>query len=230
MEFLFETEMFGSEIIGPDNDDISNIKPIDGEQDLEKLSLIELGKQGKLAEYLDTHVLKFGMLKALYHDAIDYKKKREYEKGIAKFAVRIIPIAMAPVFFPVWLVAQILGTTRALNKVIVPALNMDHKNYQGFIKTLIQKTVTLAEGDIKPFLGNDWYYDVFYVHDGLLKMVRQEHIFDFTLFISEKIEKMDDDAEVPHYWLDNEFRKWLNEKFQLDLPTGKTMIKHKEKL
>ena len=57
--------------------------------------------KGKGAQYIEKgNELKFGMLKALYHDAIAYKKKREYKKGVAKFALRAIPLAMAPIFFP----------------------------------------------------------------------------------------------------------------------------------
>ena len=189
--------------------------------------LEKLGRQGRLEKYIeDGNTIKFGMLKALYDDAVEYKKTREYRKGIAKFILRIIPIVMAPIFFPMWLFSQIVGTTRALNKIIIPTLNMNHKNYDSFLKTLVTKTMNLAEGDIRPFLGNDWYYDVFYVHDGLTKMIKQEYIFEFTLFICEEIKIKKDDQYVPKYWLDNEFRKWLNVKFGLDLPTGKTMIKH----
>lgn len=210
--------------------DISNIKPYGENTNLENLSLLEIGKQGKLAEYIaEGHTIKFGMLKALYQDAVTYKKKREYQKGLAKFAIRAVPMTLAPVFFPVWLLSQILGGTRALNKVIVPTLIMDNKNYDAFLKSFIIKTMNFFEGDIRPVIGRDWYYDVFYVNDGLIKMVRKEHIYEFTFFIAEEIQKKKDNQEVPKYWLDNEFRKWLNNKFDIDLPTGKTMIKHKEK-
>jgi hypothetical protein len=219
-----ETEMAFSDI------DFSKIQPYGENPNLKELSLTEIGKQGKLSEYIDQgNIIRFGVLKALYQDAIEYKKKREYQKGIAKFVMRAIPLAMAPIFFPIWLVSQILGTTRAVNKVIIPALNMEPKTYDSFLKNLVTKTMNLAEGDIKPFLGNDWYYDVFYVHDGLTKMVRQEYIYQFTLFITEEIQKKDDNLVVPHYWLDTEFRKWLNEKFDIDLPIGKVMIRHKNK-
>ena len=174
----------------------------------------------------DGNSIKFGMLKSLYDDAVEYKKTREYRKGLAKFMLRIIPIAMAPIFFPVWVFSQIAGTTRALNKIIIPTLNMNHKNYDSFLKTLITKTMNLAEGDIRPFLGNDWYYDVFFIHGGLTKMIKQEYIFEFTLFICEEIKRKNDDQYVPKYWLDNEFRKWINNKFELDLPTGKNMIRY----
>jgi len=219
-----ETEMAFSDI------DFSKIQPYGENPNLKELSLTEIGKQGKLSEYIDQgNIIRFGVLKALYQDAIEYKKRREYQKGFAKFAMRVIPLTIAPIFFPIWLISQILGTTRAVNKVIVPALNMEPKTYDSFLKNLVTKTMNLAEGDIKPFLGNDWYYDVFYVHDGLTKMVRQEYIYQFTLFITEEIQKKDDNLVVPHYWLDTEFRKWLNEKFDIDLPIGKVMIRHKNK-
>lgn len=193
--------------------------------DLEKLSLEELGKNGQLIKYLQESNIKFGMLKAIYQDAVDYKKKREYKKGIAKFLVRAIPLMIAPIFFPIWLLSQILGTTRAINKVIVPALRMN--SYDSFLKTAIVRTMNFAEGDIKPLLGRDLFYDVFHVHDGLINMVRKEHIYEFAAFISNEIQNKNDDQIVPNFWLDNEFRKWLNHKFDLDLPTGKTMIRHK---
>jgi hypothetical protein len=105
---LNETEMGFSDI------DFDKIQPYGEETDLEYLSLKEIGKGGKLAEYIDKGgKVKFGMMKALYHDAVEYKKKREYEKGVAKFFARVIPMALAPIFFPVWLIAQILGGTRA---------------------------------------------------------------------------------------------------------------------
>ena len=227
-QFINEAEMAFSDVSLSEIAEL--VKPVNKTpEELEQLALLEIGKQGKLAEYIDQgNVVKFGMLKALYQDAIVYKKKREYGKGFAKFAVRAIPIALAPIFFPIWLVSQILGATRALNKVIVPTLNMDHRNYDSFLKTLITKTMNIAEGDIRPFLGNDWYYDVFSVHDGLTKMIKTEYVYEFTLFISAEIQKKKDDQIVPHYWLDTEFRKWLNNKFGTDLPIGKVMIRHKE--
>lgn len=204
---------------------------IEDVDDLKRLSLIELCKLGKFDDYInDGNPIKFGMLKRLYQEANDYKKEREYKKGAAKFIMRIVPILLSPIFFPIWLISQILGTTRAVNKILIPTLRMENKNYNSFLINLITKTMNLAEGDIKPLLGNDWYYDAFFVHDGLINMVRKEHIYEFTNFISSEIQKKDDDLVVPNYWLDTQFRKWLNNKFNLDLPIGKEMIRHNKKL
>lgn len=210
-EFIKEAEIAFSDI------DFDNIEKVP-KKDLKELSLKELGKEGKLAEYiLKGNTVKFGMLKALYHDAILYKKRREYQKGVAKFILRAVPIALAPIFFPIWLFSQIFGATRAINKIIIPALRTS-SSYNSFLKVLIEKTMSIAEGDIRPLLGKDWYYDVFFVSDGLIKMVRKEHVYEFALHISVEIEKKDDDEIVPRYWLDNRFRRWLNEKFDVDLP------------
>jgi hypothetical protein len=192
--------------------------------DLKKLSLLELCKLGKLDDFIDEgNTIKFGMLKKVYKEANTYKKSREYKKGIAKFLLRFVPILLSPIFFPIWLISQILGTTRAVNKILIPTFKMGNKNYNSFLMSLIN----IAEGDIKPLLGNDWYYDAFFVHDGLINMVRKEHIYEFTDFICKEIEKKDDEQVVPYYWLDDQFRRWLNNKFNLDLPIGKEMIKHK---
>jgi hypothetical protein len=192
--------------------------------DLKKLSLLELCKLGKLDDFIDEgNSIKFGMLKKVYKEANTYKKSREYKKGIAKFLLRFVPILLSPIFFPIWLISQILGTTRAFNKILIPAFKIGRKNYNSFLMSIIN----IAEGDIKPLLGNDWYYDAFFVHDGLINMVRKEHLYEFTDFICIEIEKKDDDQIVPYYWLDDQFRIWLNNKFNLDLPIGKEMIKHK---
>ena len=60
-------------------------------------------------------------------------------------------------------------------------------------------------------------------------MVKQVYVYEFTLFIVEEIQKKKDNQVVPYYWLDGEFRKWLNSKFDIDLPIGKVMIRHKVK-
>jgi hypothetical protein len=181
MEIAFSGVEFFKKLNDIEDIDL-NIEDVD---DLKKLSLTEIGKQGKLIEYINEgNTIKFGMLKALYHDAIEYKKNREYKKGIAKFIWRAVPIAMAPVFFPLWLFSQILGTTRAVNKILMPTLKMKHRNYNSFLVTFVVKTMNLAEGDIKPLLGKDWYYQAFYVHDGLMYMVKEEYVYEFAVFIS----------------------------------------------
>lgn len=193
---------------------------------------IEIAKQGHLYKYLesDQHQLTFGMLRDLHKEAIDFKEKREYKQGIHKFLFRAIPIALAPVFFPVWLIAQILGSTRALNKILVPVLKLNNHRYSDFIENLILKVVDATEGEFERLLVEDWFYKSFAVQRGLIMMVRKEHIIHFAYYLSKKMEYLDDNALVPPYFVENEFRTYMNKKFELEpqLPLKKSNSRPKE--
>ena len=194
-----------------------------GGEDDEKLKLQyvkELGKKGELLDYIKQgkEKLTFGILRALFNDAIAYKKKRELTKGFYKFVHRAVPIALAAFWFPVWVLAQVLGGSRALNKILIPVLKMNPSNYKSFLVTLITKTMDLMEGEIKTFMGDDWYYRVFMVDWGLIRMIRKEHIYNFALHVAAVMENEPDDKIVPIYYIENEMRKWLNDTFNIVPP------------
>lgn len=193
---------------------------------------IEIAKQGHLYKYLESgqHNLTFGMLKDLHKEAIEFKEKREYKQGIHKFLFRAVPIALAPIFFPVWLIAQILGSTRALNKILVPVLKMNNHKYSDFIRNLILKVVDATEGEFERLLVDDWFYKSFAVQRGLILMVRKEHVIHFAYYLAKKMEYMDDSAIVPAYYVENEFRTYMNKKFELNpqLPLKKKDNKPRE--
>jgi hypothetical protein len=65
---------------------------------------------------------------------------------------------------------------------------------------------------------DDWFYESFAISKGLIHMVKKEHIIDFAFYISEKISLEDDNKIVPTYYVENEFRKWLNRKFRFEPP------------
>lgn len=216
-----EVEMVGSEF------DITKIMPDKSKKEIEYEYIKELGKKGELLNYLKSgHELTFGMLRALFHDAIAYKRKREYTKGTYKFFHRAIPIALASVWFPVWVLAQILGGSRSINKVLLPVLKMNHNNYRGFLAKLIMKTMKIMEGDIKPVMGNDWFYNVFLIDKGLLKLVRKVYLIDFASEIADIMELEPDNKIVPKYYIDNEFRNYLNDRFNLHPPLQKIIDKN----
>jgi hypothetical protein len=187
------------------------------DEDIEKQYLINLGKKGELIKYLkkDTTQVTFGVFKDLFKDAISYKSKREYIKGSYKFVHRTIPTALGPIVFPVWLIGKILGTSRAINKIISPVLKLNNNNYSSFMVNIIMKTMSVMEGEIKYILGRDWFYDAFYMDWGLIKMVRKEHLLEFARYLSEKMEREPDDKLVPSLYVENQFRMWLNNKFNL---------------
>lgn len=221
MKHLKDFKIFESGL-GEYYDDFATIdEPFENildKKDLEEKYIKEIGKQGELLKYIENGKIEltFGVLKSLFNDAIKYKKKRELTKGTYKFLHRIVPMALASVSFPLWVISQILGGSRALNKILVPVLRMNPSNYKNFLTNIITKTMDLMEGDIKMFMGDDWFYKVFMVDWGLIKMVRKEHIMKFTEEIVEKMESMPDDEIVPLYYIENEFREYLNNRFNLN--------------
>ena len=196
----------------------NNIKT---EEQLKIEYLKELGKNGKLLDYIKQghkEELTFGILKALFYDAIEYKKKRELTKGFSKFLIRAIPLVLASVWFPIWIIAQILGGSRSLNKILVPVLRMKQSNYKSFLFNLITRTMNLMEGEVKMFMEDDWYYRVFMVDWGLINMIKHEHIFDFANHLAEKMSLESDDKVAPSHYVENELRTYLNNKFNLQPP------------
>lgn len=199
----------------------SNIKPF-----------IKIAKKGHLYKYIESgqNQLTFGMLRDLHKEAIEFKERREYRQGIYKFLFRAIPMALAPIFFPIWLIGRILGTTRALNKILVPVLKLNNHKYSDFIENILLKVVDVTEGEIERLLVDDWFYKSFAVQRGLITMVRKEHVVHFAYYLSKKMEYMEDKAIVPPYYVENEFRKYMNKKFELDpqLPLKKSNSKPRE--
>lgn len=178
----------------------------------------EVAKKGKLYNQLTSgRKLTFGVLKAIHHDAIEFKEHREYLNGIYKFIHRAVPIALAPFYLPVWLVAQALGISRALWKVLVPVMHVKKIDYKSYMSGVIEKVMDATEGEVAHFF-DDWFYRSFAVEKGLINMARKEHVIDFAYKLAEKMEKEPDHKIVPPYYVENEFRKYLNREFRLNPP------------
>ena len=88
------------------------------------------------------------MLRDIYTDALHYKRHREVKKGFLKFATRIIPLATALLFLPLAIIGQILGGSRAFNKIIYPVLNDPGNHFSEFTKKILTNSVNLLEGKI----------------------------------------------------------------------------------
>ena len=177
-----------------------------------------LGREGKLSEYLKNNNEKFtfGILKSIFEDAIEYKKNRELKKGAYKFLHRAVPMALSFFFFPAWLIGQILGASRAFNKIIVPLLNKPEHKYNDFLMKFIKGTIALSEGEIKYIMENDWFYNIFAIKDGTLNMIRKEYIIEFATDLSYHMAKEPDDKEVPENYIENHLKTWLNDKFKIN--------------
>jgi len=186
------------------------------EEEYEKI----LGRKGELSDYLRENGKKFtfGILRNIFNDAIAYKKKRELVKGSYKMIHRAIPMILAYVYFPLWLVGNILGFSRALNKVLKPLLKNPESNYNKFLIKFIKATIAITEGEIKYVIGNDWFYNAFVMDDDLLKMLKKEVVRDFAVYLANEMEKEDDDTEVPHHYVENSLKQYLNDNFNINPP------------
>ena len=157
----------------------------------------------------------FGMLLAMFQDAQEAKKKTDIKVGIVKAIHRILPMALAP-FFPLAAVFGIIfGSTRAFNKILAPILNDPADDYESFLKALINRGMQVAEGEIPV---KDRFTRAFVVSDNLIAAIRPEVLQKFATELSKKMAAENPDKVVPHDYIENEFKRFLNEKFDVDPP------------
>ena len=215
---LYETEM----VCMPAN--LSKFKKDFEESPEESISEYEkvLGRKGELSKHLQEQGKKFtfGMLKYLFNDALEYKKKRELIKGGYKMFHRLVPMALSMVYFPVALVGYILGASRAFDKVIMPVLENPDNKYNDFLVKIVKGAIAISEGEIKHIMEDDWFYNAFVMDDNLIRMVRPEILRTFAHELAHKMELEPEDNEVPHNYIENEFKMYLNEKFSITPPMG----------
>lgn len=178
---------------------------------------INLSKEGHLGAYLHSkgHNFTFGLLKAIFKDAIDAKKKTTLKKNIFNILPIVIPLSLAP-FFPVLaVVGTIFGSSRLAHRVfdtIFTYLEPQSK-YTDFLKKTVDTCMKIPEGDV-PL--KDRFTRAFVVSDRLIDAIKPEVINDFTQFISDKMSKQDDDKIVPDHFIENELKIYLNDNFDID--------------
>jgi hypothetical protein len=178
---------------------------------------VKLSKEGHLGTYLHSkgENFKFGILKAIFLDAIDAKKKTKLKKGILSTLPTIIPLSLTP-FFPILaIVGTIFGSSRLAHTIfdtIFEYLNPQSK-YTDFLKKTIDTYMMLPEGDV-PL--KDRFSRAFVVSDRLIEALKPEVVDAFTSFISERINKEDDDKVVPDHYIENELKTYLNNNFDIN--------------
>lgn len=171
--------------------------------------------RGNLGHYLNEKgdLFTFGMLNALFKDAQDAKKKTDLKIGFVKMLHRVTPIALAP-FFPMIAIAGfILGSTRAFNKIMKPILEDPGKDYNTFLKKVVQSSMKIAEGEIDI---KDRFTRAFVISDKLTEAIKPEVLQLFSIELSNKMSEMDPDIEVPDHYIENELKKYLNDKFEIN--------------
>jgi hypothetical protein len=77
------------------------------------------------------------------------------------------------------------------------------------------KGFDLVEGELN---ATDPLSKIFFISDGLLTLMNDKFKVKFARYISELASEMPDDQEVPEYFVENELRHWLNDKFLLNPP------------
>ncbi len=183
----------------------------------ELIKQVQLAKTGYLGMYLQQNGEKFtfGILKAIFKDAIVAKRKTEIKRGIFNILPTLIPVALAP-FFPILaIVGTIFGASRMFHRVFNPIFDYisPSSKYSNFLKRMIDAYMRIPEGEV-PL--KDRFTRAFVVSDRLIDAIKPEVLDQFSTSLSEKMEVMNDETEVPDHYIENELKMFLNNNFNVD--------------
>lgn len=154
--------------------------------------------------------ITFGQLRALVESA----KSERLWKGVGEGGFKAI-IRLIPWFLPQVAIAGFVGSAfRALNKIFRPTIT-ETQTYKTWWGKAIMKSFDLAEGELNI---EDPLSRVFFISDGLMTMMNDKYKLKFANYISELADSKPDDEEVPEFFVENELRNWINNKFLLDPP------------
>ncbi len=154
--------------------------------------------------------ITFGQLKSLVESAKHKRLWYHVGEGGYKALLRILPW-----FLPQIAIAGFIGSSlRAFNKIFRPALE-ETTNYKTWWGKTIMKMFDLVEGELGV---NDPLSKIFFISDGLMSMMNDRDKVKFARYIAEVAGNKPDDEEVPDFFVENELRHWVNEKFLLDPP------------
>jgi hypothetical protein len=154
--------------------------------------------------------ITFGQLKSLVENATSKRLTLHVGEGGFKAILRILPW-----FLPQLALAGFVGSTiRAIDKILRPTIT-ETTNYKTWWGRAVMKSFNLVEGE----LGiDDPLSKIFFISDGLMTMMNDKYKLKFANYISELASEKPDNEEVPDYFVENELRKWVNEKFLLNPP------------
>lgn len=154
--------------------------------------------------------ITFGQLKALVESGSKKRILKHVGEGGYKATLRLLPW-----FIPQLAFAGFTGSIiRAVNKILRPTLQ-ETSNYKTWWGKVIMRSFDLAEGELNL---KDPLTSIFFISDGLLTLMDDKYKIRFARYIAELASEMPDDQEVPEFFVENELRHWLNEKFLLDPP------------
>lgn len=154
--------------------------------------------------------ITFGQLRSLVETATTRRMQMYIGEGGFKAFIRLLPW-----FLPQLVFAGVIGSAvRAINKIVRPTLE-ETSNYKTWWGKAVLKSFNVAEGELNL---KDPLSKIFFISDGLMTMMDNKYKVQFAKYISELASEQPDDEEVPEYFVENELRKWVNQKFLLDPP------------
>jgi len=154
--------------------------------------------------------ITFGQLRELVESGKIKRIATHVGEGGYKALLRLVP----------WFLPQLVllgfGATwiRVINKLFRPTLE-ETTNYRTWWGKTILKVFDLVEGELN---AGDPLSKIFFISDGLMTMLNDKYKVEFARYITDVADEKSEDEIVPDYFVENELRHWLNEKFFLDPP------------
>jgi hypothetical protein len=164
--------------------------------------------------------ITFGQLKAIVESATKRRIFKHVGEGGIKATIRLLPWFVPQLF----VAGAVAGVARAINKILAPSL-IETENYKTFWGKAILKSFKIAEGDINL---SDPLSKIFFISDGLMTMLDDRYKIKFAKHIAELASEKPDDEEVPEYFVENELRRWVNDKFLLNPPLSSRINEQEE--
>lgn len=161
--------------------------------------------------------ITFGQLRELVESGARKRILVHMGEGGYKATLRLLPW-----FIPQLVLAGFAATwVRVVNKLLRPTLE-ETTNYKTWWGKTILKIFDLVEGELN---YSDPLSKIFFISDGLMTMLDDKYKIKFSNYIANIANEKLDDEIVPDYFVENELRHWLNEKFFLDPPLQPKKIK-----
>jgi hypothetical protein len=154
--------------------------------------------------------ITFGQLKAIVDSATKKRIFKHVGEGGVKATIRLLPWFVPQLF----IAGAIAGAVRAANKILSPSLT-ETENYKTFWGKAILKSFKIAEGELNL---SDPLTKIFFISDGLMTLLDDKYKVKFAKHIADIADSKSDSEEVPEYFVENELRQWINEKFLLNPP------------
>jgi len=158
----------------------------------------------------DQGIISFGQLKKIVKTATKKRLVQHIGEGSYKATLRLLPWVS-----PKLVILGVTGSViRASNKIFRPTLE-DTQSYKKWWGKLSLKLFNMVEGELNI---NDPLFRVFFISDGLMTMMNNKDRIKFARHLLNVISEIPETDEVPKFYVENELRNWVNQKYLLDPP------------